>query len=131
MEPTEKKWAYEMMIPILAKTLLTIGGECRMPAIRILNSHCKRVTSFDYSSESERLKGWISRNELFIHLLSKDVTEAEYDQSKYILSLYGRSQSSHEKTNELLRLLRDNENKNKMITKFCLKKLEVYSMSSS
>ena len=36
-----------------------------------------------------------------------------------------------EKTNQLLKLLRENNNENKFISKFCFKKLEVHSMSSS
>ena len=100
-----------------------------MPGIRLLNTHCKNTTNLDYSSKGERLKNWLSTQDIYIKILTKDITEVEYDQSKYILSLYGKSYSSHEKTNELLKMLRDNDNQNKLITKFCLKKMEIYPMS--
>lgn len=76
MESTEKKWAYEKLAPTLAKTLLTIGGSCRMPGIRLLNSHCKQVANLDFSSKGERLKNWLSTSEIYIKLLTKDITES-------------------------------------------------------
>ena len=127
----ETKYHYEMMIPTLSKTLIAMGGEGRMSGIKLLNNHCKRIFSFDFSAEADRLKNWMGENDIYVLVLTKDVTEEEFDQSKYILKNFGKTLFGQEKTNHLLKLLRENNNENKFISKFCLKKLEVYSMNAS
>jgi len=107
-----------------------MGESNRLSGIKLLNHHCKRVFTFDYSAEGDRLKTWLNKNELALHILRKDITEVEYDESKYILKAYSKSMYGQAKTDQLLKILRDNNNENKWVNKFCFKELDVYGMTA-
>ena len=46
------------------------------------------------------------------------MTEYEYEESKYILKAYSKSFYGQTKTDQLLKILRDNNNENKWVSKF-------------
>ena len=45
------------------------------------------------------------------------------------MKFFGKSIHGEEKTDQLLRLLKENNNENKWITKFCFRELEIFRMS--
>ena len=64
-----------MLIPTLSKTLIEMGGENRISGITILNNLCRKIFNYDYSSEADRLKNWLSKSEIYLQILNKDMTE--------------------------------------------------------
>jgi hypothetical protein len=130
-EISGKKDRYDLMIPTLSKTLILMGDKNRLTGIRLLNSHCRRVYNFDYSKEADRLKAWLNNNEVYSEILTKGIDEAEFEESKHILKFFGKSMNGEEKTSQILKLLAENKDHNKWLSKFCFKQLEVYSMSNS
>lgn len=122
MGSSVKKQEYEAIIPTLAKNLIANNENQRIVGIKLLNSYCKKVFDFyDYSAESDRLKAWLKKNDIYSLILNEALTEEEYETSRFVLKHFGKSFDNREKNKSLLKIL--NQTKNKLVSKFCLKQL--------
>jgi hypothetical protein len=120
--PSVKKQEYEVILPTLAKNLIASNPSQRIIGIKLLNNYCKRVFDFyDYSSQSDRLKEWLKKEDIYSLVLNEALTEEEYENSRFVLKHFGKSFGTREKNSSLLKIL--SQTKNKWVSKFCLKQL--------
>lgn len=129
LESSVKRGRYHFLIPALAKTLITMEGG-RLAGIKLLNRHCRRVFDFDFSSDSEHLKDWMQKNEIYKAVLCPEITEEEYEESKSLLKYFGRSATGKGRTTDTLSLLQSNRSRNRWISRFCLRRIEVHAMNN-